>query len=89
MTEDSLTIIGAKIALLEQLVRALLKQEFMKASDPPKEAHDYAEHMKQLMEHGMRGGPHHPTTLLMTENIDVFFDALVRDIQADLGQPKS
>jgi hypothetical protein len=86
MASDPLEIVAAKVALLEQLVRALLKQEFLKASDPPAEAHGYAEHLKQIMEQGI--GQHHHATILMTENIDLFFDALVRDLKVDLGRPK-
>ena len=89
MAHEPIEIIAAKVALLEQLVRALLKPEFLKASDPPKEAHGYAEHLKEVMEQGMKGGPHAPATILMLGSIDVFFDALVRDLKVDLEPPKS
>jgi hypothetical protein len=80
-----LEIAVAKIAILEQLVRELIKPEFMKASDPLAEAHGYAEHLKQLM----TVKADQPATILLTANIDLFFDALVRDMKADLEPPKT
>ena len=87
MSVDDFTIVAAKVTMLEQLVRALFNHEFRAAGDPAQTARDYGERLKSRMEQAMEGGPNDPATMLIVENIDLFFDVLVRELSA--GQEPS
>lgn len=86
-SEQQVSILAAKVVILEKIVRALLKDKLQRdAADPIQAAQSYRDRINLRSEQTMQGGPHDPATVLMTENTDLFFDALIRDLTAGRGQ---
>ena len=70
----------AKLSLLEQLVKLLLRERAMRNSQTPAEILKWAEEQKQFFEKQMTPG----SEVYLTGAIDAFFNALAADVKRDL-----
>ena len=90
MSSDDL-ILAAKTAMLERLVRALFKERFLEADDPAAAVESYAERFSARLDGVMAksGGADSVDIprVIMSEQLNGFFDQLKHDVLASLEDP--
>lgn len=72
----------AKLSLLEQLVRLLLRERAARNSQTPDEIREWAEDIKQFFEARMPPGM---AEAHLTGAVDAFFTVLASDVERDRG----
>ena len=81
-TDDGqLSILTAKVVMLERLVRALLKERFMGAADPLASLVAYRDRFLQSTSDHFQGEPNDVAELLLIGNAEKLFDQLEREIR--------
>jgi hypothetical protein len=78
---NHLELLTAKVAVLQQLVRVLYRRAISEASDPPAAALILCNKFKGELGKHLENDPR--AALLITENIDLFFDALIGELKND------
>src|SRR5271170_3825776 len=79
--DNHLELLTAKVAVLQQLVRVLYRRALSEASDPPAAALILCNKFKGELGKHLENDPR--AALLITENIDLFFDALIGELKND------
>lgn len=83
------TILLARVALLERLVRNIMKEHFLDAADPVAAVDSYAERFSDGIEANLAKRDPEPEAdmarIILTEQINDFFDLLKHDVRASLA----
>jgi hypothetical protein len=82
-------ILTAKVAILERLVRQLLKDRFLEASDPLAAMDAYAKRFQDGTNNSLDSDPNDAALMLVTENTQSFFDQLRRELETMVRGRKS
>ena len=90
MSSDDLNVIlGAKVAMLETLVRALFKEQFLEAKDPIGAVDSFAERFSARWEKAMtKSSPSAGIDIpnvIMSEQVNGFLDLLKHEVRTVQG----
>lgn len=83
--DDLNLILGAKVAMLETLVRRLFRDEFLKAKDPVGAVDSFAERFSERWEKAMSGNSTSAgidiPNVIISEQVNGFFDLLKHEVR--------
>ena len=82
-------VLTAKVAILELLVRALLKDGFSKVEKPLESLDAYAARFRIGLEQTLGGDQNDPALLLAVENADNLFEQLRHELETMVRGRKS